>query len=62
VLGQCKCVILHIVNIETIAENNIAVGATTEFTDTALKRFKCANLHANTLKLSSAFLCLHCYL
>jgi hypothetical protein len=44
-------VILHIVNIETIAENNLAVGATTEFTDIAVKRFKNANLHADALKL-----------
>jgi hypothetical protein len=43
-------VIVHIVNIETIAEN-LAVGATTEFTDVALKRFKCERMHANALKL-----------
>jgi hypothetical protein len=43
--------ILHIMNIETIAENNLAVGATTGFTDVAVKRFKCVSLHLNAPQL-----------
>jgi hypothetical protein len=37
--------------IETIAENNLAMGATTGFTDVVVKRFKCVSLHSNAQEL-----------